>query len=427
MKKQVIKIFNDLNKLRNNHTIPNDMRANQARKIFEWALKEKLNIQEEEHISLNILFDEYVDKYKPEGIRYGGKELIKKLNKFSHHTDKNLTDKELENMLEKLNFILESIFSMKNNSYKMNRAAEKLDALDGLNDEQKAAVLSGSRLTLINAGPGTGKTHLIIHRILASVQQYPENKIIALSFTNQAANELKSKLEYYLFGMEGIDRNRFFTGTIHSFAFDTVRSYYKEVLKKEYDYEIIDEEEFKNIQQEFHSNKSAIQNFLEEHHLLTFDMILMDFKKMLKEENGFKSFVTRNIQEVIIDEAQDLDKKQYDIFLEIFKDSKTLRLFLVGDQRQNIFDFNGGSLDNLQKTFAEVEIKTYDLKISYRCPNRVLELVNSFRFEDTKNVPLKNIGLKGDDILLDECRDKTSEAKKNYTVHSRESSGRIYT
>ena len=409
MKKTYEKIFEKFNDLSENNSLPNETRANEARKIFEWALREKLEINGDDYIALNILFDDYIESFRPKGIQYGGKDLIKKLNRFSHHTTEKLSDTELNNYLKKLNLILETIFGTKNDPATQ---LKTLDDPEHLNKEQKEAISSLYPLTLVHAGPGTGKTHLIVHRIIQLLKDDSEKKIVGLSFTNQAANELRGKLEYEVFGTPLFDfLNNTFIGTIHAFAIDSIKSYYRDVLHESYDYEIIDQEEFNELKQEYSSDQKKISEYLDEHKLLTFEKILIEFKKLLQEDNQFRNYVTASVHEIIIDEAQDLDKYQYDIFQELYKDSDGLRLFLVGDQRQNIFDFTGASLTNLTNTFEQNEIKVYDLKKSYRCPNTILNLVNTLTFHDARNVPLTNEQKEGEPLTLKECPNKISEAK----------------
>jgi DNA helicase-2/ATP-dependent DNA helicase PcrA len=67
----------------------------------------------------------------------------------------------------------------------------------------------------------------------------------------------------------------------------------------------------------------------------------------IKNNQNFQDFISEYLNEVIIDEAQDLDKLQYEILFLLNQYIKNLRLFFVGDQRQNIYAFKGGSLNNI--------------------------------------------------------------------------------
>lgn len=93
--------------------------------------------------------------------------------------------------------------------------------LNELNEEQRAAVTSPRQPLLLIAGPGTGKTRTIIARIIYLVEKYriPPDQILALTFSNKAANELRNRLEQTLKERA----NKIFCGTFHSFCLMVLR------------------------------------------------------------------------------------------------------------------------------------------------------------------------------------------------------------
>jgi len=405
-------LFDNLNSIFENNSIKNNLKAKEARDLFERALKFKLNIPREEYYKLSALYSDYLNQFNPDGIEYTGKELIKRLNHFSHDTPDLLTDSELEGFFLKLNKIFTTIFDFENTiSHTLSPVVNNTEIFSNLNREQEEAVNSKARITLVNAGPGTGKTHLIVDRIIRRAIESSNKKVIGLSFTNQASLSLKNKLEFKIFGTNhNITQNNIFIGTIHSFAFNSLKSFHTDILKVEFDYEIIDEEEYNEIKNEFNNNKTYILNFLVNNKLLTFDKILKDFMLLLKNNNKFNKYMSESIQEIIIDEAQDLDKIQYEIFNELFNNSSLLNLFLVGDQRQNIFDFIGGNINNFSTIFENESIKEYALIESYRCPNKILEFVNSFQFSDCENIKLTNKTVIGEKPNFEEFKNKIEES-----------------
>ena len=97
------------------------------------------------------------------------------------------------------------------------------DFVKSLNQEQRKAVEQPLQPVLVLAGPGTGKTRLLIARIMWLIEKHnlAADKILALTFTNKAAGELKNRLEI-VYGKQG---NDVYAGTIHSFALDVIRKY----------------------------------------------------------------------------------------------------------------------------------------------------------------------------------------------------------
>ena len=95
---------------------------------------------------------------------------------------------------------------------------------------------------------------------------------------------------------------------------------------------------------------------------------------------NFANWILQSVELLVIDEAQDLTEGNFKIFEIMMALKPTLKLFMVGDPRQNIFEFNGGSykyLADFMTAHAEESENKY-LSISYRCPSSVLNFVNSF-------------------------------------------------
>ena len=407
--KEIKNIFEELNKLYHLN-IDNDLIANKARKLFERALKIKMEIPLDQQISLKKEWQEYYNRYRPEGVKYSGEKIIDQLNQYSHDTTTKPTDEEIKQILTKLNSILEIVLSVKNGKIPYLKNSE--NKIGALNENQQNAVSSTARITLVNAGPGTGKTHLIVYRIIKKGMEHPDKKIIGLSFTNQAAITLKQRVEFEIFGTENFSiAKNIHIGTIHSFALKMFQDYYDEILHKKFEYDVIDELELKEIKNEFNKNQSLIKEYLEENKLLTFNEILSKFQTKLNE-HSFINYITENIQEFVIDEAQDLDKKQYEILKKLFEHSNNIGLFLVGDPRQNIYGFTGGSIENLFEVFKTEQINRKNLTVSYRCPQKVLDLVNSFKFMDEDNIKLINPQFSGEKPILFELSNKNGEALK---------------
>jgi DNA helicase-2/ATP-dependent DNA helicase PcrA len=290
--------------------------------------------------------------------------------------------------------------------------------LNELNEKQRLAVLEDKRIVFVNAGPGTGKTHLLVNKIYYHI--YSSNSlenIVALSYTNTSALELQVRLSEKIF-YSGFKDHNIFSGTIHSFAFKSLRSFAKTSNSIEFDYTILDEDEIKFFAEEivkmlgvyFDSNRiiailngnfqdsfipkeliDKVNEIKKKYRFIGFKDILLNFKKEIESNPEFVAWLKSNVSFILVDEAQDLTKLEYDI-LDLLICKTDIKLFLVGDPRQNIFGFTGGSYEHLNEFLKRHHLISSEmvLDISYRCPNVVLQKLNKFQFIDCKNYPIKS-------------------------------------
>ena len=98
--------------------------------------------------------------------------------------------------------------------------------LDSLNDEQRQAVASPLQAALVLAGAGSGKTRVLVHRVawLIEVEGVSPNGILAVTFTNKAAGEMRSRIETLL-GIPGVS---LWIGTFHGLAHRLLRLHWRE-------------------------------------------------------------------------------------------------------------------------------------------------------------------------------------------------------
>ena len=289
--------------------------------------------------------------------------------------------------------------------------------LTGLNDEQKDAVICNEQIVYVNAGPGTGKTHLLINKLLhyISTPRNPE-KIVALSYTNTAARELGERFRRDTFNSRINKPYDFFNGTLHSFCFKMMRSFFAG-RGKDFNYIIIDDTDIDDLAEEFRIQlndrygkedikaclksrlqltKPELQKLVSElkdrYNIISIDDILTNFIDELNSSD-FRSWIKDKVTVLVIDEAQDLSKLNYKIFDLLLEINPEIKLFLVGDPRQNIFGFNGGSyvyLDGFLSRHGNYVRK--NLTGTYRCPQPICDYVNTFHFIDCENIPLHCVG-----------------------------------
>lgn len=383
---EINNIYEELDSLINS-LIPNESKANNLRKFFEKVLKLYLGYKLENKINLFKMIDEYISKSKRFDLQNASHQLRDDLNTWSHATSYELKDNILDNYYDRLQNIIKEVTGIAYEKISNRSNQFSIDKLS-LNNEQKIAALSKSKLTLVNAGPGTGKTYLIVGRILNELNINNNKKIFGLSFTNKASEELQHKLNNQIFSTSLIEyKENVFTGTLHSFALKFIQDYF-ELNNKTFDFIIIDDIELKDIQGEFNNDEESVNDYLKENKILTFDMIIDMFLNTIKNNNNFQKFLSEKLDEIVIDEAQDLDKLQYEILYLLYKYISHLKLFFVGDPRQNIYAFKGGSLNNIRLFSEETDVSFIELKYSYRCPQTILSFVNEFKFKDNDNTKL---------------------------------------
>lgn len=309
------------------------------------------------------------------------------------------------------------------------------DIWKDLNHEQKDIVLSGGQIIYVNAGPGTGKTRLLVHKLLRYILISEEKeKIVALSYTNTAARELGEKFREAAFKVNLDKAYDFYNGTIHSFCYRMMKAFYTH-KGIDFSYIIIDDEDIKNLAEEIHlqleerysvndiaeclksrlhSKDPKLTEILEEiklkYSIISIEDILHKFIKTCKESD-FNSWVQDKLTILVIDEAQDLTKLNYEIFSILKNILPCLKIFLVGDPRQNIFNFNGGSYEHLDNFLTKYPNHIQEkLTMTYRCPETVTDYLNSFKFNDCPNFRLKSMNGEKGNVQVMPCQTNESEA-----------------
>ena len=291
------------------------------------------------------------------------------------------------------------------------------DCLKGLNEQQKDAILTNARIVFVNAGPGTGKTTLLVQKMVHHILNNPQcEHIVALSFTNTAAKQLEEKFLQQAFMYLKENRYELFNGTIHSFCIRKLRKYHQ-VKGRPLEYMIIGDDELYDLVPDicrelnnkytieeingFLSNSSklwpddlasTIDSIKSRYKLISLNGILTLFYDQLTNDKEFSDWLLASVDLLVIDEAQDLNDYNFMIFNKMLELKPGLKLFMVGDPRQNIFEFNGGSYEHLDKflTHYQNDVARRNLALSYRCPERVLDFVNGFSFLECENVPLRS-------------------------------------
>ncbi len=298
-----------------------------------------------------------------------------------------------------------------------------IDYLQGLNERQKEAVLHLNGPLMIVAGAGSGKTRVlttrIIHLMANGVDAF---NILALTFTNKAAKEMKERVEKILGNGEA--RN-LYIGTFHSvFArilrFEAEKIGYprnftiydtddaKSVLKTVINELSLDDKHYKpNIvynrisaaknalvgpveyrndyglqQEDMRANRPAIANIYDayakrcfKNGALDFDDLLLKFYELLKNIPESLAKYQHKFKYILIDEYQDTNPAQYEIIKLL--GAMHENVCVVGDDAQSIYSFRGATIQNIlqfQKDYDEV--KTVKLEQNYRSTQSILHVAN---------------------------------------------------
>ncbi len=352
------------------------------------------------------------------------KKAITALNKLIHelnacvHEERELSDEALLTMYQTLLRTLHSGTGIAPHLETLESA--KLAGrqfLMGLNKEQHDAVLDNAKTVVVDAGPGTGKTFLLVRRMLVHLDKAPNAHVVALSFTNAAAVQLREKFTEASRQISPTAEVFFNTrtATIHSYCYHLLADYALQ-NGEVFTVEFIDPDDAADLADELAAREhldsdehaSALRLFEEgmrvqalehvrklvvafkrERHLIHVDEILDLFIKALEAE-PFRAWLRGKLDLLLVDECQDLTSRIYEIIRALIELNPDAKLFFVGDPRQNIFAFNGGSYRNLLKFLKQQTepVSHRTLRLTYRCPQVVIDRVNALNFTDCANAKL---------------------------------------
>ena len=293
------------------------------------------------------------------------------------------------------------------------------EILKQLNDKQYEAVVNTEGPCLVIAGAGSGKTKVLTHKIAYLIDEkgvLPWN-ILAITFTNKAANEMKERIE----GLVGDVAKDIWMGTFHSVCvrilrrfidrigfdssfiiFDTSdqRTLIKACIKNIglYDKMFTDrsvQSEISNAKNEmlepdqytlrangdFRKEKIALvyemyQKRLKENNAIDFDDIINYTIKILMDNPDVLEYYSDKFKYVLVDEYQDTNKSQFTLVTLLA--SKNGNITVVGDNDQGIYSFRGADISNIlnfERDFPGTKI--IKLEQNYRCTGNILKAANS--------------------------------------------------
>ena len=293
------------------------------------------------------------------------------------------------------------------------------DILKGLNDKQYEAVVNTEGPCLVIAGAGSGKTKVLTHKIAYLIGEKGAKPwdILAITFTNKAANEMKERIAKLV----GDDAKDIWMGTFHSICvrilrrfidrigfdssfiiFDTSdqRTLVKNCMKdlaiddklfndrsvlseiSNAKNEMLEPEQYTaRTNSDFRKEKIATvyelyQKRLKENNAIDFDDIINYTIKILMENPDVLEYYANKFKYVLVDEYQDTNKAQFTLVTLLA--SKNGNITVVGDNDQGIYSFRGADISNIlnfERDFPGTKI--IKLEQNYRCTGNILKAANS--------------------------------------------------
>ena len=322
------------------------------------------------------------------------------------------------------------------------------EILKGLNPAQRAAVESYQSPSLIIAGAGSGKTRVLTTRIAYMLAQgVPAYSILALTFTNKAANEMRERIEK----MVGPQSRYICMGTFHS-VFSRILRDNAEVLGYPKEYTIYDSSDAKNLvktivkdmrlpDDKYKPNVIASRISMAKNNLITPGAYLqnsifatedrraqmpefgniyaeycrrckangsMDFDDLLLQTNIlFRDYpdvlakYQERFQYILVDEYQDTNNAQYIIVRRLAQHHS--RICVVGDDAQSIYSFRGAKIENIlsfQRDYPQAQV--FKLEQNYRSTQTIVDAANSVIEHNSKKLKKRcfSEGASGDKIRI---------------------------
>jgi len=289
--------------------------------------------------------------------------------------------------------------------------------LDDLNPRQREAVSAEPGPLLVLAGAGSGKTRVLTHRIawVCEVEGLSPFSVLAVTFTNKAASEMRARVEELL----GISAGAMWVGTFHGLAHRMLRAHW-EAARLPQTFQILDSDDQlrmvkrvirqldlnetlwppKRAQWYINHNKDEGQRpaHIEPGHdpeqqqmlavyrlyeelcqragVVDFAELLLRSLELIRDNDDIRGHYQRRFQYILVDEFQDTNAIQY-AWLRLMADKET-SVFVVGDDDQSIYGWRGARIENIQhfeKDFRGTQ--TIRLEQNYRSTGNILKAANA--------------------------------------------------
>ena len=323
---------------------------------------------------------------------------------------------------------------------------------ESLNEAQPEAVTAELCHLLVLAGAGSGKTRVLVHRIayLMAKHNVSPYEILAVTFTNKAANEMRGRIEK----LRGVPMNHMWVGTFHGLSHRLLRAHFSEAQLPP-TFQIIDSEDQLRLIKRIHrameldekkwepkksqwfinqqKEKGVRANHIADAHdytteklkqiyaeyesvcqrsgLVDFTELLLRSYELLKDNENVRMHYQQRFSHILVDEFQDTNHIQYR-WLKILTGQKTF-MMAVGDDDQSIYSWRGAQVKNIRDFSRDFKnAHTIRLEQNYRSSKTILDAANAVIEKNNNRMGKKlwTSGDKGDLITLFEAFNEREEA-----------------
>lgn len=325
--------------------------------------------------------------------------------------------------------------------------------LESLNDPQKEAVTAPNKALLVLAGAGSGKTRVLVHRIawLVNVEHISSNAILAVTFTNKAAHEMRGRVE----NMLAMPARGMWIGTFHSIAHRLLRAHYKDaglpegfqildaqdqlrVIKRVMKELNLDDDEWPPKQAQWFINAKkdeALRPGDIHHHgdffvstmtkvyyayeeacktagVIDFNELLLRAYELWANNPRLLNHYQERFKHILVDEFQDTNHIQYAWIRMLTHEHN--RITIVGDDDQSIYGWRGAKIENIRQFENDFpDCKVSRLEQNYRSTSTILKAANAVIAHNADRLG-KNLwtdGNEGDPIALYAAFNEQEEAR----------------
>lgn len=290
------------------------------------------------------------------------------------------------------------------------------ELIDGLNEKQREAVAAPLQNMLVLAGAGSGKTRVLVHRIawLMQVEQASSHSILAVTFTNKAAAEMRGRVEQ----TTGGNSHGMWIGTFHGLAHRLLRMHFQEA-KLPQSFQVLDSDDqlrlvkrilrsleidekkwpakqmlwyingkkdeglrpqhiethFDPTEQMFVKIYQAYQDACDRAGLVDFAELLLRAHELWLNNPHLLAHYQQRFRHILVDEFQDTNSIQYAWLTMLGQEQG--KVMIVGDDDQSIYGWRGAKIENIQRFLKDFDgAQTIRLEQNYRSTANILNAAN---------------------------------------------------